>query len=379
MSTAPFYLHATDAEAKPALTLGQGLPETVNSLPAYYFWRPVIADGEYTHPTKGFRLSVDATRRKGWESNFRKMAECGEKVPVVKDHADDKSDSTLGYVVDARQNGAWYEELHQYLGEAARDVALRNQISVGIDPAYVTGKGIKLGDCIVHSATTPRPVVGGQGQAVPLAASRGGDILELSAAPTKEETMDLTALRKAIGAADTVADADVISQASAKLGTIPVLETAKVTAETALATARQELARAKPAEGEFPAAIATSSVNLLHREIELMAREGSISGEQATAAKALIGTPDKPNTLMLSREGANHPAEPWLKVLTLGKTGVKADGTQQTGVQELARPKHDNSVAMTLVRDGAAKDGEETDRQAELLKQQLKGYGLVTK
>ncbi len=183
MTTAPLYLTAAAGEAKQALTLGQGLPATHNGIACHYFWRPVIADGEYVHPVKGFRLAVDAKRRKGWEDNFRKMQAAGERVPVVKDHADDKSDATLGYVMDVRQNGAWLEELHQYLGDSARDVALRNQISVGIDPNYVTGTGAKLGDCIVHSATTPRPVVGGQGEAVPLAAARenGREVLELRA------------------------------------------------------------------------------------------------------------------------------------------------------------------------------------------------------
>lgn len=385
MNIAPFYLHATEAEARPALTLGQGYPTSVNSLPAYYFWRPVIADGEYTHPTKGFRLAVDAARRKGWEANFRKMSDAGEKVPVVKDHADDKSDAMLGYVVDVRQNGAWLEELHQYLGDDARDVALRNQISVGIDPAYVTGKGIKLGDCIVHSATTPRPVVPGQGQAVPFAAARGsGDILELSVRPTKEIEMDLTALRKAIGAADTVTDADVISQASAKIGTIPTIEAAKATAETSLATAQLQLSRAsKPADDDpFPEAVAKSSVALGCREIELMAREGSISGEQATAAKALLGTADKPNTLMLSREGANHPFEGWLKVLALGKNGVNTTGEQQTGVQELVRPTHDHSAVTNLSRDKAAAAAAKTTSDAkaeaaEWQKRQLSQRGLA--
>lgn len=164
--------------------------------------------------------------------------------------------------------------------------------------------------------------------------------------------MDISALRKAIGAAETVTDADVISQAAVKLGTIPTLEQAKSTAEADLATAKTELSRAKPAEGDFPAAIATGSVNILSREIELMAREGKISGEQATAAKALIGTGEKPNTLMLSRTGADHPAEGWLKILSLGKSDVAADGQQKSGLQVQDRQQPDHAGAMNLSRQG---------------------------
>lgn len=335
---APFYLFAATAEARPAVTLGQAYPKTRNGLSASYYWRPVIADGDYVHPMKHFRLSVDAKRRKTWEDNFRRMAQHGEEVPVVEDHADDKSRATLGYVVDVRQNGKWYEELHQYLGDESRDVALKNKISVGIDPAFRTGTGVELGDCIVHSATTCRPVVPGQGEAV-LAASRGpaSDVLALSAAPLQESDMDLTALRKAIGAVDTVPDADVISHAAGKLAVIPTLENERDTART-------ELSRRPAGESEFPAAIAKGSVNNLHRTVELMAREGSLSAAQATAAKELIGTADKPNVLALSRTGADHPAEKWLEVLALGATGVKADGSPLTDVQELSRPSHDHSA-----------------------------------
>src|SRR5574338_585689 len=127
MSTT-IYLHAENAgEAKPALVMDTQ-PKTVNGIPAHYFWRPVIADGEYVHPTAGFKLSVDAQRRKQWEMNFRKMRAAGVEVPIVKDHKED-SDHTIGYVVDMKQDGSWLYELHQYLGEESRDVALKNRVS----------------------------------------------------------------------------------------------------------------------------------------------------------------------------------------------------------------------------------------------------------
>lgn len=340
MTTAPIYLSAPAASAQPAVTIGQGLPPERNGIKCFYFWRQAIADGEYTDDDRGIRVAVDSKRRKTWEDNFRRMRDAGEEPPVVMDHADTKSTATLGYVMDVRQNGRWLEELHQYLGDESRDIALRNKISVGIHPKYKTGNGVYLGDCIIHSATTPRPVVPGQGEAV-IAASRGpadGTILLSLAASTQEPDMDISALRKAVGAADTVPDADVISQAATKLAVIPALEQAKTTAETAAATARTELSRSSQSEA-FDPNIARGSVNNLHRSIELMAREGTVTAEQAAAAKALIGTADKPNTLALSRTGADHPAEKWLEVLALGKGGVKADGKSATGAQvvELSR------------------------------------------
>lgn len=160
----------SDGEATPALTLGQTYPKERNGMECFNYWRQAIRDGEWTHPAKGFTVKVDAAQRQQWESNFRRMQRLGDEVPVVKDHKDHDADATLGYVVDVRQNGPWYEELHQYLGEKAKDTALKNKLSVGIDPDYTDVKRNKYGSAIVHSAITSRPVIPGQGDAV-LAAS----------------------------------------------------------------------------------------------------------------------------------------------------------------------------------------------------------------
>src|SRR5438128_12502126 len=78
-------------------------------------------------------------------------------------------------------------ELHQFLGEDARDIGLRNQVSLGIDPDFVDGKGIRYGEAIVHSAVTPVPVVPGQGAFERVELDSGGrEIMTLSLAGTLE-------------------------------------------------------------------------------------------------------------------------------------------------------------------------------------------------
>ena len=118
--------------------------------------------------------------------------------------------------------------------------------------------------------------------------------------------MDLTALRKAVGAADTVPDADVISQAVTKLGTIPGLETAKQTAETERDTARTELSRArenKPADKQPDPEVLRERRLRLGRDIDALL-DGANNTDFAKKLKAkLLGAQDKPDVLMLSREG----------------------------------------------------------------------------
>ncbi len=91
------------------------------------------------------------------------------------DHAATAS-ATLGWIVDVKRDGDRLLELHQFLGESARDVGLRNKVSLGIDPHFVDGRGTQYGEAIVHSAVTPTPVVPDQGEFVAL----GGLDVELS-------------------------------------------------------------------------------------------------------------------------------------------------------------------------------------------------------
>jgi hypothetical protein len=342
-STGVLYLFAAGGEAKPAITLGQALPKTRNSLPCFYYWRQSIADGEYVHPVKKFGLKVDASRRRTWEQNFRRMKDAGEEVPIVEDHADAKSNATLGYVVDVRQNGKWYEELHQYLGERERDTALRNKISIGIDPDFHTGNGVRLGDCIIHSATTPRPVVPGQGEAVPIAASRGpaGDVLELSAA-RQESTMDLNPLRKALGLADDAPDADVISSATTKLAAVPALETDKATALSRVTAAEAErdaakaqvleLSRANPKQPDPE--VAYERQKRLASEADAAVAQGKLAPFLADTFKGWLAKENQLRPLMLSRdtEADECVAEKLLPKLIEASPKIKFG--EQTGAQQ---------------------------------------------
>jgi hypothetical protein len=163
-----FSLNAKSIEAMPAVTLGQGLPPTVNDQPAYYYWRQSIRDGKFLHPIKQWELQVTPERRRRWAAAFEKMLSNNVPVPVIEGH----EGGGLGFVVGVRNTGPWLEELHQYIGDDARERALRQYVSVGINPNAKDGEGRAYGEAIIHSAIVPDPVVSGQGEAI-RAASRG--------------------------------------------------------------------------------------------------------------------------------------------------------------------------------------------------------------
>lgn len=154
-------------------------------MPAFYYWRSSIADGTYQHPQRKWSLDVDADRRAAWETNFRRLRAAGIEIPILADHKSAAA-ATLGYVIDIRQQGTWLQELHQYLGTEARDIALRNRVSVAVSPDFVDSTGNHFGEAIVHSAIVPHPLVPGQQPPIPasMAAAMAPPIAAPIAAPT---------------------------------------------------------------------------------------------------------------------------------------------------------------------------------------------------
>lgn len=149
---------------------GEGLPSSVGGLPAFYYWKDALTSGKYVHPTKKFTLSVAPARLEALAENFLRMRQAGIAVPILADHAE-RADAAFGFIVDVKVQNGWLRELHQFLGAEARDLGLRNGVSLGIVPDYVDGHGRHWGEAIVHSALTPLPVVAGQG---PFVAANAG-------------------------------------------------------------------------------------------------------------------------------------------------------------------------------------------------------------
>ncbi len=157
----PVFLLADADPLRPAVTLGQGWPGRVSGLPAFYFWKDALRVGTYAHPAGRYSLSVTRDKLDGYAATFSAMRANGVGVPILMDHAPTAA-ATLGWIVAVRRDGDRLLELHQFLGEAARDTGLRNHVSLGIDPDFVDGRGVRYGEAIVHSAVTPVPVVPGQ-------------------------------------------------------------------------------------------------------------------------------------------------------------------------------------------------------------------------
>lgn len=359
------YLHAQAlGDLKPAVTLGKGYPEKLplkiggeqKEVPCAYFWKDAIAAGEYVHPATKQSLSVDGKRIDGWVERFNQMRGVGIDIPTPADHSS-KAEDNLGFVLEARRNGDRLQLLHQVIGEDAALTALRNRCSLCIDPDYTDEKGRNWGDCFTHCAFTPVPVIAGMGSFVPFAASRGQQsetpIFYLSA-ETRNPNMDFKALREALGAAADVPDDKLPELAAKKIGDLnkdgQTALARAVTAETKVT----ELSRTpNPPDPEVMRDRHENAVE----KIQLSVALGDMPATFAKRVAEKLGTPEKPNTFMLSRqtELGDRPLSFILDLFKDAKLGI-ATGAR-TGVQHLSRQTPGDET-------GAAKEVDPKDIEA---------------
>lgn len=362
------YLHAT-GDIREAVVLGQGLPTEKGGQPCKYFWADAITEGEYTHPVKKWKLSVDRKRMDGWISNFDKMRLAGVGVTVNADHSNKAADS-LGEVVGMKREEGTLKLLHQLVGEDAIRMAGRNKVSLGINADYVDGRGVAYGDAIVHSALTPIPVV--PGQAGLIAASRGQSdqalIFEL-AAPTGDQPMvDLKKIREALGAAADVKDDELIQQAAVKLGEQKTERDGLLSRATTAEGKVEELDAKVLTLSRAPAApdpeILRDRCENTRDKINLSMAKGDLP--KVVADKLLATIPeDKPNVFMLSRSDdlGNRPMDYILSLFKDSQLGV-AVGSQTTGQND----------TILLSRQVPGANGDEDKKIAEAGKAQGEAY-----
>jgi hypothetical protein len=78
------YHLAGAAELRPAVSLAQELPATVNDLPCFYYWKDAITIGTYVHPTGGYSLDVTGDKLDAYVSTFSQMQANGVGVPILR-------------------------------------------------------------------------------------------------------------------------------------------------------------------------------------------------------------------------------------------------------------------------------------------------------
>lgn len=330
------------------------------SMPVTYMSKDVISVGDHVNTETGEHTPVDKERIDNWVRNFETMIADGLDIRANVDHSEDSKDD-LGPIVKAYRQGDKMYMVHAFVGEDAAKTAMRvGRSSVGIHRKFTGPNGKFYGDSIIHNAITPIPVVPGQGDFVPLSASRGAGKAPLFtlAAPLRSTAMPLTQEQQTkireLGAGDDITEDKVVGFLLAKIdlnaGDVRQNLSRATSAETELKDLRaklntkeseiQELSR-KAQVDTIPQSVLGLMARAVRSEKEKAVTTGGVTPAIADELELLmIGSKDAPNVTLLSRNapGTSDPfALAIFSCLSRNKP-VPAPGTV-TATQPLPRPE----------------------------------------
>lgn len=313
-------------------------------VPVTYLDKDVIEEGDYVHPITNQKFKVDGARIDHWAQQFGAMQQAGLEVPTPIDHKPNEfargkkgfvsGTDNIGFVVGARKvqgadGKARLRLTHQVIGEDAVAKAMRNRVSIKVDPIFKDERGRVWKDVIVHSAYTPIPVVSGMGSFAAFAAARQGEGVEEyqpardmehvmaenngSGVLTPERRNQIGQLMLEGGEADIQAIADMSDEDMLKWFLDYAFSEANdeddgVTdmdqLEAPLAASRQQQGgddddnRITPAEQQLMLSMART----VEQRIDLHTQKGELTPAQATQLKGRLMDGQQPNVLQLSMD-----------------------------------------------------------------------------
>lgn len=148
--------------------------EAKDQPPTRRYIKPIIPLGTFTHPRKGWCLSVDDAQLDHWVDTFHQMKLNGDHPKLNKDHKHD-ADSVIGDVVDMMRGdvsgdsftpaakGKWLGAVVSVTGKENMNLVESNKdVSPEIYSSYVNGTKNEYKNCIRFISVVPTPVVPGQ-------------------------------------------------------------------------------------------------------------------------------------------------------------------------------------------------------------------------
>lgn len=354
-------------EGQYAISVG-GKIEAAGEDPIQRFKKDMIKVGVYIHPTLGWTMDVTEQRMRTWVAAFNKMREKGVDVEIPTKHAGDSTDN-LGYITDmfVEPDESGIQTLwgiHEIRGQDAIDIVKRNRnVSVWVDRDYVDGKGNHYGEAIRHSCVTLQPVVPGQKDFVPIAASRQADsdkqipYLWLSS-KTKGTIMEkemLEKLRELLGAGEDLTEENVLGRIEEKITGLTTekdeLQKTNITLTGKVATLEAATKKsASMSKIQKDPDLLEQMASTAEQQLDLLVKDGKIVPAVKDKLHAiLIGETNKRNVFALSLQEGNQSV--FTGVITALKENDLVKLGEQTGAQVLQRQvpddKHDTDTKLT--------------------------------
>lgn len=309
------------------------------------YLKDLISVGVYSHPIHKWELNVTIEKLQEWQKNFVKMQQNGVDVEVPVDHSLSASDN-LGYIKEMFIKGNVLYGIIEVKGKNAIDIIRRNRnVSIWVQPNFKDGKGVEYGEVIKHASVVQQPVVPGQNDFVPIAAS-GQEIETLylgSHVMTKEQ---IDKLRKLLSLGKEITDEQIkdlsaISDAM-KSAKDKVDEQSKV-----LSTLKDEntaLKAAKPKTLSIDPTILELCADTMEEKLNLLVVKGKITPDvEKKLSLILLGVRGSRNAMALSL-GKDSTASFATSVIEALKDNDAKKLEEQSGAQVLNRVVPDDIV-----------------------------------
>jgi hypothetical protein len=318
-----------------------GVTVDANGVPSKRFKKDLIRTGNWVMPSNGVKFSVTANDLAHWDRTFDVMLSNGVKVHAPLGHTD-KPESNAGYVRDLFVEGDTLYGVIELIGEEAIELASKTEVSIYVPPEMTDGKGHTYERPIAHVALTPVPVISGQGEFVPIAASRGVTVPVLRLATGVDQMEILKRLAETCGVevSDDMDEAAIeaaiktkMTEMKAAYDKMPEMEASIKASRTEAEAVKLELSR-KTVEKPSPVVLKLS------RENRAMKLAGLVEKSKITPAtsKALAAQWVDGNALELSldtnsdeRFDAMVAALAENDVIELGKVKIELSRTTPGG------------------------------------------------
>lgn len=324
-----------------------------DGVPKQRFKKDMIRPGTYKHPVMGWTIDVTAERLNRWVAAFRAMRDNGIDVEVPVNHSYDARDN-IGYVVDMfveddAEGVPTLYGIHEIIGSNNIELVKTNRnVSVAISKDFKDGKGNAYGEAIVHSSVVQQPVVPGQSDFVPIAASRmyeTQNVLYKVNTMEKGETMPnvipLDKLRELLGAGDDLTEENALSRLNEMLKSkdekLSTLQKENIDLQGKLDESGKKDTKAA---SKVDPTVAEMLADAAGDKLDNLVQNGKITpAVRDELSKVLVGKEGERNMSALAINQATHKSLFKNVVEALSKNDVALLG-EKTGVQVLSREVH---------------------------------------
>lgn len=171
-----------------------------NGLPVHRYKKELIRIGRYIKASDGISFEVTDKTLDHWVATFSHWTKAGNKVPIPLTHRDPTNpEQNQGWVVDMFREGNSLFAVVDLVGKDAGKLALTSDVSIYVPPEFTDGHGNVYRRPITHVALCTDPIIPGL---------KGFESVAASLQSTKENDMDWTKIKEALGIAEDMTDAN---------------------------------------------------------------------------------------------------------------------------------------------------------------------------